>query len=345
MFASFQWTRQYVNCNLCERDDYALIFAQDQHGFGLHTVMCRHCGLIYLNPRPTAPEYDEFYRRWYHRLYPARAAFHRGQLGGRIAAETARRRCVAYASFIGEQARLLEVGPGEGAFLMALQTMRPDSQLRGVDLSPLEVEACRRKGLDVSCGQADELTSHDPKCTHVAAFHVLEHALDPLGLLRQIAGRLQPGGHLFLEVPNILGSWQGLGMVHVAHPYQFAAPTLIQALHGAGFEIVHFEALESPLFQSSLRVIARLSGGPLRAPFPCSVPVMPGVEEVQALFESKLLHWRREVMIGRLKRGGLRWLGPHCTALLWERTAGREFRVALSPGNLSPAWQAECLER
>ncbi len=337
LFATFHWTKEYVNCNLCGQDDCELVFAHDQHGLGLHTVMCLHCGLIYLNPRPTGRDYDQFYQHWYHRLYPSRAAFHAGQLGGRIAAETARRRCQSYASFLGDRTHLLEVGPGEGAFLIALRNLRPDSTLHGVDVSPLEVASCLRKGLDVFHGHTDRLPPECAGYTHVAAFHVLEHALDPVGMLRQIGSRLQAGGYLFLEVPNVLGSWSGLGMVHVAHPYQFAAVTLAQALETAGFEVVRLEMLEAPLFQSSLRAIARLTDGPVRS----LAPAMPGVEEVRARFRHKLRHWRREVMTGRLKRAGSRLIGTHCTALLWEHTAGRQFRNALSSGNPPPAWQWE----
>src|SRR5437868_4833977 len=155
---TFCWSKQNVNCSLCGEDNCEVLFRQDQHAFGLCTVICRRCGLVYLNPRPTAQEYDEFYGRWYHRLYPARAAFNSGKLGVRIAAETARLRCAVYAKCIGESARVLEIGPGDGAFLSALRTMFPKSELRGIDLSPREVEVCRSKGLDVVCGSIHDLS-------------------------------------------------------------------------------------------------------------------------------------------------------------------------------------------
>jgi 2-polyprenyl-3-methyl-5-hydroxy-6-metoxy-1,4-benzoquinol methylase len=321
----FTWTAQHVNCNLCGADDPAVLFEQDQHGLGLHTVMCRKCGLIYLDPRPREQDYGEFYRHWYHRLYPARAAFHSGKLGARITAETARRRCQSYAALLQEDIRLLEVGPGEGAFLQALQSLHSGGRVRGVDLSPAEAEVCREKGLDVACGQLRDLSTAYSENTHVAMFHVLEHALDPLALLRQAADRLRPGGYLLVEVPNILGSWQGLGMLHLAHPYQFAPATLGRMLGRAGLEILHLEPLEIPLFHSSIRAVARLASTTL----PLTLSEAPAVDAMRVLFARKLGHWQRDLFLSRLKRRGADLIGPRWSARLWERTAGRGWKSLL----------------
>ena len=319
---TFRWSGIRVNCGLCGRDDCEVLFQQDQHAFRLRTVMCRQCGLVYLNPRPTAQEYDDFYQRWYHRLYPARAAFNAGKLGARIAAETARQRCHAYAGYLEGPVQLLEIGPGEGAFLSALQTMFPKSKTRGVDLSPMEVEVCRGKELEVVCGSIENLPKTFNDNTHIAVFHVLEHSLDPLNMLRQIAVRLRPGCYLFVEVPNILGSWQGLGMLHIAHPYQFAPATLGRTLHTAGFELICLEALEEPLFQSSIRAVARLSHEKVE---PAPLPPMPTVDEMRLLFQRKLKNWRKELIVGGIKRYATACLGPHWSAALWEHTTGRQW--------------------
>lgn len=318
---TFHWTPELVDCNLCGQYDPATLFSQDQHGFGLRTVMCRRCGLIYLNPRPTAQDYNEFYRHWYHRLYPARAAFSAGHLGSQIVKETARLRCQAYAAYLGERTRLLEIGPGEGAFLSTVHEMLPRSHVRGVDLSLTEVEACLHKGLDVIHGAVGNLPPSYSGNTHAALFHVLEHSLDPVTMLRQTAECLNPGGYLLLEVPNVLGNWSGLGMLHVAHPYLFAPATLGRILQAAGLQIVLLEALEGPFFQSSIRAVAKRGNEPDRFP----LPAMPEVEKVNALFAEKLAGWRGELVTSRIKRRGLEWLGPRWTAALWERTAGREW--------------------
>jgi 2-polyprenyl-3-methyl-5-hydroxy-6-metoxy-1,4-benzoquinol methylase len=311
-----------VACNLCGEQDCETLFQQDQHGLGLCTVMCRQCGLIYLNPRPTAQDYDGFYRDWYHRLYPSRAAFHSGALGGRIVVEAARLRRDAYEQYLSGPVRLLEVGCGEGAFLKALEETNPDWDLQGIDLAPVEVAACHEKGLPVVCGRLEDFPSAPN--THVAAFHVLEHSLDPQALLQEMANRIAPDGYLFLEVPNILGSWQGLGMIHVAHPYQFALPTLTAMIAKAGLSVIHGQELEHPLFPSSLRIVAqhsRIAGLPVRS--------MPSVAEVQARFRRKLARWRRDLAMNWLVRQGTPWFNSALRNWFWEQTAGRRWQARL----------------
>src|SRR5262249_34374514 len=158
-------------------------------------------------------------------------------------------------------------------------------------------------GLDVVQGAISNLPSSYGENTHAALFHVLEHSLDPVALLQQAVDLIKPGGYLLVEVPNVLGSWQGLGMLHVAHPYLFAPATLGRIVQTAGLQIVQLEILEMPFFQSSLRVVAKRSSESKLFP----LPVMPDVEEMTALFKQKLAGWRGELITSRVKRYGLQW--------------------------------------
>ena len=319
----FRWQKQFVACNLCGEDDCETLFQQDQHWLGLRTVMCRRCGLIDLNPRPAIADYDRFYAYRYHQLYPSRAAFHSGALGSRIVAEAARLRRKAYEQYFSGEVRMLEVGCGEGAFLKALGEANPGWSLQGIDLAPSEAAACREKGLQVACGRLED-SSTDPQ-THVAAFHVLEHALDPLAMLQEMANRIETNGYLFLEVPNIFGSWHGLGMIHVAHPYQFAPHSLTAMVRRAGLSVLRWEEIENPLLPSSLRVVAQRSQRPSSP-----APSMPSVAEVRAMFDRKLAQWRRELAINWLVRHGTPWFGSGLRNWFWERTAGRRWQALLS---------------
>jgi SAM-dependent methyltransferase len=52
-----------VSCNLCGSDERELVAERDKYKLSLNTVMCRKCGLIYLNPRPTARAYQKHYEQ------------------------------------------------------------------------------------------------------------------------------------------------------------------------------------------------------------------------------------------------------------------------------------------
>jgi SAM-dependent methyltransferase len=51
-----------VPCNLCGRDEFQPVARRDKYRLPLTTVMCKGCGLLYLNPRPTAVAYGKFYQ-------------------------------------------------------------------------------------------------------------------------------------------------------------------------------------------------------------------------------------------------------------------------------------------
>ena len=50
-----------VPCNLCGQTNHVEVARKDKFGLALTTVICSHCGLLYLNPRPTAARYQDFY--------------------------------------------------------------------------------------------------------------------------------------------------------------------------------------------------------------------------------------------------------------------------------------------
>ena len=56
---------EYVNCNLCKKDDTVTLFNGKERFFKMpgefRFVRCKHCGLIYINPRPTRQSMPQYY--------------------------------------------------------------------------------------------------------------------------------------------------------------------------------------------------------------------------------------------------------------------------------------------
>ena len=50
-----------VNCSLCGGREMKTLARRDCVGLPVKTVMCRRCGLIYINPRPTEEWYKDYY--------------------------------------------------------------------------------------------------------------------------------------------------------------------------------------------------------------------------------------------------------------------------------------------
>jgi SAM-dependent methyltransferase len=145
--------------------------------------------------------------------------------------------------FVGDGARVLDVGSGFGHFLAAASA---HFAAEGLELGPLAVERARAR-FGVSCVVGSVYAM--PEAVRgpfeaVTAWDFIEHVPDPVAALAAMARMLRPGGHVFLSTPDarsaaarVLGRhWHYLDPVQ--HIVLFGRETLGRALEGAGFEPV-----------------------------------------------------------------------------------------------------------
>lgn len=105
-----------------------------------------------------------------------------------------------------ENAKVLEVGCGDGHLLTAL----PGRLRVGLDLSVDELGQARRGGFDlVVAGSALRLPFRS-RFSMVCLFDVIEHVADDIGLLRECASILEPGGWIVLTTPASPRLWSHL---------------------------------------------------------------------------------------------------------------------------------------
>jgi SAM-dependent methyltransferase len=210
---------------------------------------CRECRSAFLSPRPDPASIGTAYRNYYTHTNPTppvrtlknrvgdalRAAIRHDYLnavyGYRLspALPFGRRKIDADPHLRGQadrhvallpaprgSRRLLDIGCGNGALMERLAGLGwlPE----GMDPDPSAVAACAERGFSVVCALPAEDTVPDGPFEAICLSHVIEHTSDPVGLLRLCRERLTPGGHLYLETPNIesLGhttfgrDWRGL---------------------------------------------------------------------------------------------------------------------------------------
>lgn len=107
---------------------------------------------------------------------------------------------LAYVRAIAPAGRLVEIGPGVGAFVALAQDA-------GYDASAIEMDAgfCRfiRDVVGVPVAQTDDpVAALDGPYDAVVMWHVIEHLPDPAALIARVADELAPGGTLVLAAPN-----------------------------------------------------------------------------------------------------------------------------------------------
>lgn len=239
---------EFVACNLCGRSETELLFEAPVRSYRAgvfaqdvwNVVRCRHCALIYVNPRIDDEARDYFYS---FQNPGDRAAVDRRFLTAIRRREPLWNRYLRILATVGPTGKLLDVGCGPGDFLVAARAHGYDAA--GQEVSELFLDHARRvHGLDVHGGFLEELEFPAASFDVVTAFDVIEHHPDPKGLAREMRRLLRPGGLAMLSTHDI-GNWfarrYGVNWRYlhpISHITYFTRDTLQRLLADAGFETV-----------------------------------------------------------------------------------------------------------
>ena len=207
-----RWER--VSCNLCGRDDSELYHKERLPYFNtmldFQIVRCRHCGLVYTNPRlsdhnaaylqagSSDPEIIEAHDRAKAVIFTAALDRIETLLNFRDVGKG------------GTASRLLDVGCGSGHFMAAARArgfdvcgIEPASAPADYAAQKFNIPVIRKNILDTDL----PAESFDV----ITAWDVIEHVSDPQAVLRCCAGWLKPGGIMTLRFPS--ANWQKIKAV------------------------------------------------------------------------------------------------------------------------------------
>ena len=102
--------------------------------------------------------------------------------------------------------RILELGAGDGATLRTAKAMGIASHTTGIDLVAGAASGDGLPPVDrFLCGNIETADFDLPAAGFdvVLCADVLEHLIDPWGVVRRLAGTLRPGGLLLSSIPNV----------------------------------------------------------------------------------------------------------------------------------------------
>lgn len=231
-------------CIICSNRNFKLIANKGQYFSRERVSFCTDCGLIFLSPRMTEEESNEFYasnqfsRKFRGNDYPTPAMC-------AYRDEYAKRRLEILLPYLEElpKAPFLEIGCSSGNFLKLVREL--GFETFGIDPSTGFVEYAKREcGLKVSVGMYPDALPQEFKGPFVATsiFHVLEHVHDPQVVLRSIYSGLTEGGYLFIEVPDIervatLRRYIRSSYFQKAHLWDFGRSNFCRLLSSFGFQI------------------------------------------------------------------------------------------------------------
>jgi len=189
-----------------------------------------------LEPMPSDSEFERFYESEYYDLLRkgGRAPELRRLLGGGEEAERERAwlRDTLYADITAELSergsgkQVLDVGCGQGELLrwLAEQGFEP----HGIEPSEDAVALARERGLKARTATLEELLAEsDPPKTYdaVLLLNVLEHVPDAAAMVQGIHRLLEPGGFLYVRVPNDFNPLQAVAREKLGvEPWWVAVP-------------------------------------------------------------------------------------------------------------------------
>jgi SAM-dependent methyltransferase len=262
-----------VPCALCGSEDAEPVWTTPDRAFavpGLYTVArCRDCGFLYQRPRVRnehlAQCYPDHYPR--HQEPSPRVPF-RGSPARIRAVRWALASGLGYAGFGDDEValltrlrarlllrrlrwscppwvgagRYLDVGCGSGAGLGVARAL--GWQVAGIEMDEAAAQKARRFADELHVGDVLEAPFASARFDVVTAFHVLEHLVDPVAVVRRMLDWLVPAGLLIVEVPNAGGlgaalfgrAWSGLELPrHLSH---FTPATLERTVRTAGGRVI-----------------------------------------------------------------------------------------------------------
>jgi len=236
-----------VPCDLCGSDDHQqLALIPGEAGGMFSIVKCRPCGLVFVNPRPTAAALSAFYDQWFDDISPEnRSADHQAMRD-------------VYSEAFGKISKyftdgsLLDVGCGYGCFMEYMAER--GFKVYGTDYASALLEYLE-KALKFRVFQGD--LDHVPwgrESFHVVSlFYVLEHVTSPRAVLENCYKLLKKEGIIYIRIPNFnLGRFVLLlrrGGLKISpklisiicvpnHLYYFTPETAAAMLESAGFSDV-----------------------------------------------------------------------------------------------------------
>lgn len=249
---------EHVPCAICGLDDTEVVCRKGDLTADITNVVCRRCGLVYMNPRPTVSEYRDFhvedFLRERHGLIAAE------QVAPKVSGSDVRMK-TRVAAFIAPHlapgARVLDVGCGFGALLHILKTTH-GAAVTGIELAAVDVAAAKRfYGLDLFQGSVEEYHAAFPEQQFdcIVLHHTFEHLPDPRAVLGILRGMLTEHGFLYIGVPNVMNIKKRPDIFfQKGHPYSYSPSTLHRILQEAGFAVTAFNRRAA--FPGAMEVLA-----------------------------------------------------------------------------------------
>lgn len=247
----------HVRCCVCQSDDAAPVGVGSDYEYRTSSdtflaMRCGQCGLVYLNPRPDASEFETIYPPSYHAFDFSERDF--GVIY-KIRSRLEAKRILSFCADLPDDARILDVGCGDGFHLKLLKKYGGKAwTLEGVDLDKRAVETAEKAGLKIHLGSIEKLNLPANAYDLTFMIQTIEHLEKPFEVLSAVKNVLKPGGKLVIVTDNTdaldfkvfkNGYWGGYHFPR--HWNLFNQNSLAMLAAKVGFERADIKTIVSPV--------------------------------------------------------------------------------------------------
>lgn len=250
-------TLEPVRCCICESDDAEPLAVGEDFEYRTSTdtflaKRCRRCRLVYLDPRPSLDDLPRIYPANYHAFQFSEERF---GLIYKVRRRLEARRLLAWCRGLADDARIIDVGCGDGFHLGLLREFgKPGWTLEGVDNSELAVEAAKQSGLTVHQGCVEQLGLPRDSYDMALLIQTIEHVDDPPRVLSAVQQLLRPGGRVVIITDNTdsldfkLFKGRHWGGYHFPRHWNLFSPGTLRLLaEKVGLEVESLQTAVSPV--------------------------------------------------------------------------------------------------
>jgi len=224
-----------VTC-LCGKNDYRVLYLLEDDKDNYQIVKCHNCDLVYMNPRPTGPNIEKFYKKNY---YYDELAFDKDNF---LKAKTLYRDIKKYLI----KGSILDIGCSKGFFLNFMK--EKNLSLHGIEPSTDSIRfAWNNFKIKIDKGYIDSAKIEKNSYDNVTAIDIIEHVTNPNITLKKIYQLLKKKGVAIIETPNIASFYhtiakdRWMGFVLPFHLYYFTPKTLKRIFEKIGFKNIILE--------------------------------------------------------------------------------------------------------
>jgi SAM-dependent methyltransferase len=232
----FRFVGESRPCALCGGLERTVVGTRDRYWMPLRNVLCSHCGLVFLDPMPTADDIERYYRDEYREHYhgdskPRAKALLRDERG-------ARERVAMLAHLLRKGDRVLDIGAGTGAFVAAATAAGWSTE--GIEphqgFATFAREHYRAR---IHATLLEDAPLKDGEFDLITSSHVFEHLRTPELAFARVHRLLGPDGVFHVNVPDISdprrtpnARW------HFGHVHGFTRETLSMLAWRSGFDVL-----------------------------------------------------------------------------------------------------------